>query len=98
MKSVLVKLKGVIMVSRNELIAEAAKVYHELVLVPPQILSHIAETVFDVLNTVKTLLNEVRKDAREIKVVINKFIPEVLAIIMDLYKKERYEAINVNKL
>lgn len=48
------------MVSRGELINESAKVYHELISINPAILAPISETVFEVLYTIKTLLNELR--------------------------------------
>jgi hypothetical protein len=98
LKNVLIKLKGIIMVSRNDLIAESIKVFHEIILAKPEILAHIVESIFDVLTIVKSFLVEVRQDSREIKIIINKFIPEVLDILMELYQPARHKILNPNRL
>jgi hypothetical protein len=97
LKNVLIKLKGIIMVSRNELISESIKVFHEIILAKPEILSHIVDNIFDVLTIVKTFLVEVRQDSKEIKIIIYKFIPEVLDILSELYEPKRYATLNPAK-
>ena len=98
LKSVLIKVKGFIMVARNELIAESIKFFHEMVLTKPEILSFLLDTIFDVLGVVRTFLIEVRQDGKEIKIIISKFIPEVLEILSEIFAPQRYAILNPQKI
>lgn len=98
LKMVLIKVKGFIMVARNELIAESIKFFHEMILTKPEILSLLLDTIFDVLGTVRTFLIEVRQDGKEIKVILSKFIPEVLEILGEIFTPQRYAILNPQKI
>jgi len=98
LKNVLIKVKGFIMVARNELIAESIKLLHEIMLTKPEILSILIDTVFDALSIVRTFLIENRQDGKEIKTIISKFIPEVLEILGEIFSPQRYAILNPQKI
>ena len=96
-KIMLVKLKHIMMMCRNEILIESLKFFHEIILIKPETLSEFMETIFDVIGVIKSSFVEVRQDSKEIKMIINKFIPEVLEIINDIFSPSRYYLLNPNR-
>ena len=96
-KTMLVKLKHIMMMCKNEILIESLKFFHEIILIKPETLSEFMETIFDVIGVIKSSFVEVRQDSKGIKMIINKFIPEVLEIINDIFSPSRYYLLNPNR-
>jgi len=98
LRNTLSKLRGIIMVARNDVITESIKFFHEIISAKPEILQHILDSIFEVFEIIKAFLVEVRQNAKEIKIILNKFIPEVLEILKELFEPNRYQVLNPNKV
>jgi hypothetical protein len=98
LKSLLNKIKNIMMMSRNEIVIESLKLFHEMILIKPETMHLLMETVFEVIGVIKSIFVEIKQDSKEIKMIINKFIPEVLEIINDIFSPVRYNILNPNKL
>jgi len=94
LKLILMKIKSVIMVSKGDLIPESIKTLHEIITAKPEVLRLALDSIFDSLAVVKSFLVEVRQDSKELKLIMTKFIPEVLEILTELYEPERFAILN----
>lgn len=89
LEEVLAKMKHIMYVGRNEIVVEAAKFYHEFVIAAPAISAKVLPSIFEMFEAVKKWLQEVRQDSKEIKNMINKFTPEVLETLVDLFSPSK---------
>lgn len=97
LKNIFTRIKSIIMVSKGDLIIDSLKSFHELISINPDVITHSIESIFETILALKTFLAEVRQDSKEIKLIISKFIPEILEILTELYEPERYAHLNPNK-
>lgn len=89
LQQILGKIKHIMYIARNEIIIESMRFFHEFAIASPPISRKILPTIFDVVGAIKTWLQDVRQDSKEIKMMVNKFIPEVLEILVDLFSPTR---------
>ena len=89
LEEVLAKMKHIMYVGRNEIVVESAKFFHEFVIAAPAVSTKVLPAIFDMFEAVKKWLQEVRQDSKEIKNMINKFTPEVLETLVDLFSPSK---------
>lgn len=94
LKQILEKIRHIMYIGRNDIVIESLKFFHEFIIASPPTSAKMLPAIFQMIDVIKNWLQDVRQDSREIKMMVNRFIPEVLEILTDLFSPNKYKIVD----